>query len=37
MTGEKLCQSCAMPLTEESLLGTNAERHQKRGVLHLLL
>ncbi|NLW08397.1 MAG: transcriptional regulator [Firmicutes bacterium] len=25
MTGEKLCQSCAMPLTEESLLGTNAD------------
>ncbi|HEY8344343.1 MAG TPA: zinc ribbon domain-containing protein [Bacillota bacterium] len=25
MTGRKFCQSCAMPLTEESQFGTNAD------------
>ncbi|NLY89684.1 MAG: transcriptional regulator [Firmicutes bacterium] len=25
MTGEQFCQSCAMPLTEESHFGTNAD------------
>ncbi len=25
MTGQKICQSCAMPLTEASLFGTNAD------------
>lgn len=25
MTGEKFCQSCAMPLTEEAHFGTNAD------------
>lgn len=25
MTGQTFCQSCAMPLTEEALFGTNAD------------